>query len=175
MLKIIGIAIVILVAAILVYAATKPDTFRVQRTASIKAPPEKIFPLINDFHSWGPWSPYEKKDPAMKRTYSGAANGKGAVYEWEGNSEVGKGSVEITETSPPSKVVIKLDMIKPMEGHNIVEFTLKPQGDVTDVTWAMNGSSPYLAKLMSIFINMDKMIGKDFEAGLANLKAIAEK
>lgn len=175
MFKTIAGVIVILVAALLVYAATKPDTFSVQRTTSIKAPPEKIFPLINDLHSWGPWSPYEKKDLAMKRTYSGAAIGKGAAYEWEGNWEVGRGRVEITDTSPPSRVQIKLDMLKPIEGHNIVEFTLDPRGDVTNVTWAMHGPSPYISKVMGLFINMDKMVGKDFETGLANLKAIAEK
>jgi carbon monoxide dehydrogenase subunit G len=166
---------VIVIAVILVVATTKPDIFRFERTASIKAPPEKIFPLINDFHKWGPWSPYEKKDPAMKRTYSGAASGKGAAYEWEGNNEVGKGRVVITDTSPPSKVVIKLDMIKPFEGHNIVEFTLEPKGDVTNVTWAISGTANYISKVMCVFVNMDKMAGKDFEVGLASLKALAEK
>jgi len=175
MLKKIAIVLIILVAVILVYAATKPDAFSVQRTTSINAPAEKIYPLINDFHKWGAWSPYEKKDPAMKRTYSGAASGKGSAYAWEGNREVGKGSIEITETSPPSKVQIKLDMLEPIEGHNVVEFSLEPKGDVTNVTWAMHGPSPYISKVIGVFINMDNMIGKDFEAGLANLKAMAEK
>jgi hypothetical protein len=175
MLKKIVIVLIILVAVILVYAATKPDTFSVKRTISINAPAEKIYPLVNDFHKWGDWSPYEKKDPAMKRTYSGAASGKGSAYAWEGNREVGKGSIEITETSPPSKVQIKLDMLEPIEGHNVVEFSLEPKGDVTNVTWAMHGSSPYISKVIGVFINMDNMIGKDFEAGLANLKAMAEK
>jgi hypothetical protein len=175
MLKKIAIVLIILVAVILVYAATKPDAFSVQRTTSINAPAEKIYPLINDFHKWGAWSPYEKKDPAMKRTYSGAASGKGSAYSWEGNREVGKGSIEITETSPPSKVQIKLDMLEPIEGHNVVEFSLEPKGDVTNVTWAMHGPSPYISKVIGVFINMDNMIGKDFEAGLANLKAMAEK
>jgi len=111
----------------------------------------------------------------MKRTHSGAANGKGAVYEWEGNKEIGKGRMEIAESSPPSKVIIKLDFVKPFEAHNIVEFTLEPKGDSTNVTWAMHGPSPYISKLMSVFINMDSMIGKDFETGLANLKTVAEK
>ncbi len=175
MLKKIGIAIVILIAALLVYAATKPDTFRVERMASIKAPPEKIFPFLNDLRKGEAWSPYEKKDPAMKRTFSGAASGKGSVYEFEGNKEVGKGRLEIIETVPPSRVVISLDMFKPFEGHNIVEYTLEPKGDATVVRWAIYGPNPYLAKVMSIFISMDKMMGKDFETGLANLKAIAEK
>ena|SRR5438309_10004986 len=175
MFKIIAIVVVALIVALLVYAATKPDTFRVQRSASIKAPPEKIFALINDLHSWGAWSPWEKKDPAMKRTYSGAANGRGAVYEWEGNREVGKGRMEIAESSPPSKVTIKLDFIKPFEAHNTVEFTLEPKGDSTNVTWAMQGHTPYFAKVIHVFFDMDSMVGKDFETGLANLKAIAEK
>src|SRR6266849_10963363 len=109
MFKTIAIVVVVLIAALLIFAATTPDTFRVQRATSIKAPPEKIFPLINDLHSWDAWSPWEKMDPAMKRTFSGAASGKGAAYEWEGNHEVGKGRMEITESSSPSKVVIKLD------------------------------------------------------------------
>ena len=176
MLKIIAIIIiVVLIAAVLIFAATKPDTFRVQRSASIKAPPEKIFSLINDLHSWGVWSPWEKKDPAMKRTHSGAASGKGAVYEWDGNKEVGKGRMEITESSPSSKIAIKLDFIKPFEGHSTAEFTLEAKGDTTNVAWAMHGPSPYIAKVMGIFCNMDRMIGTDFEAGLANLKAVAEK
>src|SRR5207244_9369629 len=128
---IIAIVVVVLVVALLVFAATKPDTFRVQRSASIKAPPEKIFALINDLHSWGAWSPWEKMDPAMKRTHSGAANGKGAVYEWEGNHNVGKGRMEITETSPRSKDVIKLDFVKQFEAHNIAEFTLQGKRDST--------------------------------------------
>jgi hypothetical protein len=173
MIKIILI-VVVLVAALLTYAATKPDTFHVQRSANIKAPLEKIFALIEDLHSWSGWSSWEKMAPAMKRTYSGSANGKGAVYAWEGNNKVGEGRMEITDTSPPSKVTIKLDFIKPFEGHNIAEFLLDPKGDSTNVTWAMHGPTPYMAKVMHVFFNMDKMIGKEFEAGLANLKTIAE-
>jgi uncharacterized protein YndB with AHSA1/START domain len=178
MLKIVAaIAVVLLiaVAAVLIYAATKPNDFRVQRTASIKAPPEKLFALINDLHDWSAWSPYEKRDPAMKRTFSGAERGAGAVYEWDGNNNVGKGRMEITDTSPPNKVVIKLDFIKPFEGHNVAEFTMAPQGDATNVTWAMYGPSAYITKLIATFMNMDRMIGNDFEAGLANLKTVAEK
>ena len=165
----------ILVAAVLMLAAGKPDTFRVERAMSIKAPPEKIFPLINDLRSWRLWSPWEKKDPGMKRTYSGSASGKGAVYEWDGNKDVGKGRMEITDAAAPSKVVIKLDFIQPFEGHNIAEFTLLPKGDATNVTWAMHGPSPLLAKVMQTVMNMDKMIGDHFEAGLVNLKTAAEK
>jgi Polyketide cyclase / dehydrase and lipid transport len=178
MLKIIAIivvVVVVLVAGVLAYAATKPDSIRVQREATIKAAPEEIFALINDFRSWGAWSPYEKKDPAMKRSFSGAASGTGAVYEWAGNGNVGQGRMEIMESSSPSKVAIKLDFIKPIEGHNIAEFTLEPDGDVTRVTWAMYGPSPYIGKIISVFLDMDRMIGKDFEAGLANLKAATEQ
>ena len=174
MFKIIAIVIVVLLVALLVFAATKPDTFRVQRATSIKAPPEKIFVLINDFHRWVAWSPYEKKDPAMKRTLSGATTGRGAVYEWEGNKDIGKGRMEIMDTSPPSKVIITLDFVKPFEAHNIVEFTLEPNSDSTNVIWSIHGPSPYISKLMSIFVNLDSMIGKDFETGLANLKIVAE-
>ena len=175
MLKKISIVIVVLAAGILVYAATKPDTFRIVRTATIKATPEKIFPLINDFHKWGSWSPWEKLDPAMKRTFTGPDSGKGSVYAWEGNSQVGKGSMEITETVPPSKVTLKLEFEKPMEGHNMTDFTLEDKGDSTLVTWDMHGPSPYLAKVLGIFFSMDKLIGRDFDAGLANLRIIAEK
>jgi len=166
---------VILIGAVLVYATTKPATFRVQRATRIKAPPEKIFALINDLHGWGAWSPYEKKDPAMKRTFSGAASGKGAVYEWDGNKNVGKGRMEITETSAPSKIVIKLDFFSPFEGHNTAEFTMEPNGDATDVAWTMYGPAPFMSKVMQVFCNMDNMIGKDFEIGLANLKMLTEK
>lgn len=167
--------VVVIVAGILIYAATKPDTFRVQRSASIKAPPDKIFAMINDLHGWSAWSPYEKKDPAMKRTFSGAQSGKGAVYEWDGNSNVGKGRMEVIEATAPSKVAIKLDFIKPFEGHNTAEFTMEPKGDNTVVTWAMYGPAAFMMKVMGIFMNMDNMIGNDFAVGLANLKAVAEK
>jgi hypothetical protein len=175
MIKKIAIVIVILIVALLIFAATRPNTFRVERTASIKAPPEKIFPLIDDFHKWGDWSPWEKLDPAMKRTYSGSDSGKGAAYAWEGNNKVGKGRMEITDVFPSSKVIIKLDFEKPMEGHNVSDFSLERKGDSTSVTWVMYGPNSYPAKVISIFFNMDKMIGKDFEAGLANLKTVAEK
>lgn len=175
MLKTIAIVIVVIIVGILIYAATKPDIFRVQRSASITAPAEKVFSLINDFKAWGAWSPWEKKDPAMKRTFGAVTSGKGARYAWEGNKEVGQGSMEITESVPSSKIALKLDFLKPFEAHNTVEFTLAGQGDTTNVTWSMQGPTPYFAKIIHVFINMDNMIGKDFEAGLANLKAAAEK
>jgi carbon monoxide dehydrogenase subunit G len=163
------------IAAFLAYAATKPDSFRVERATSINAPPEKVFALINDLHAWEAWSPWEKKDPAMKRTFSGPASGKGAAYAWEGNSNVGKGRMQIAEAPPPAKVMLNLDFVRPMEAHNIVEFDLAPRGETTDVRWAMHGPTPYLGKIMHTIFDMDKMVGGDFEAGLAALKAAAEK
>ena len=175
MFVIIAFIVVVSVAALLVFAATKPGTFRVQRTTNIIAPREKIFPYINDFHNWGAWSPYERLDPAMRKTYSGAASGKGAVYEWAGNGKVGTGRMQITDTAPPSKITIKLDFAKPIEGHYIAEFTLEPTGGSTTVTWAVYGPASFISKVMQVFLSMDSLLGKDFEAGLANLKLVAEK
>ncbi len=173
-LAVIAVIAVVAIAAVLAYAATRPDTFRIQRATSIQAPPEKIFPLIDDFRNWGSWSPWEKMDPALKRAYSGPASGKGAVYEWEGN-KAGKGRMEIVDAPPPSRVTIKLDFLKPFEAHNIAEFTLTPRGGTTDVTWAMHGPNLFIGKVMSLFFDMERMVGKDFETGLANLKAVAER
>lgn len=169
------VILVIAVAGILGYAAMQPDDFRIARSTTIKAPPEKIYPLMSDFRRGAEWSPYEKKDPDMKRRFSGAQSGKGAVYEFEGNGEIGAGRIEITEANPPSKVVLKLDMIKPFEASNTVEYTIAPKGDATEVTWAMHGHQPLLAKAICLFLNMDKMVGADFETGLASLKTIAER
>jgi hypothetical protein len=178
MLKVFGIAAIVLLvvaAGILIYAATKPNDFRVQRSIAIKAPADRIYAQIADFHAWKDWSPYEKKDPGMKRTFGGAPSGKGAIYEWDGDKNVGAGRMEILEAPAPSLVKIKLDFLKPFEGHNTAEFTMVPSGDSTNVTWAMYGPSPYMMKVMGMFMNMDKMIGDDFAVGLANLKAVAEK
>ena len=172
------IAIAVLLAAsiavVLILASRKPDTLRVQRMAAIHAPPEKIFALIRDFHQWRAWSPYEDRDPNLQRSYSGAANGRGAVYEWNGNKNVGSGRMEILDAPPPHKVVIKLDFLKPFEAHNTAEFTFVPQGDTTNVTWLMHGPAPLMSKVMQVFMNMDNMIGKDFATGLANLKRVTE-
>jgi hypothetical protein len=173
-LAIIGVVVVVAVAGILLYAATRPDSFRVQRVVLVNAPPDKIFPLINDIKAWTVWSPYEKKDPAMKRTYGAVTAGKGATYAWEGDKNVGQGSIEMIE-SGPRKIVIKLDFLKPFEAHNMGEFLLEPKGDSTSVTWATYGPSPYMSKVIGTFINIDDMIGRDFEKGLADLKAAAEK
>jgi uncharacterized protein YndB with AHSA1/START domain len=172
---IIAVVLAIAIAVVLILAAIKPDTFAVQRSAAVKAPPEKIFALINDFHQWESWSPYEHRDPAMKRTFSGAESGKGAVYAWEGNKNVGSGRMEMLEASAPSKIVIKLDFFSPFEAHNTAEFTMLPQGDATNVSWRMHGPAPFMARIMHMFINIDKMVGKDFETGLDNLKRLTEK
>ena len=172
---IIAVVLAIAIAVVLILAATKPDTFAVQRSATVKAPPEKIFPLINDFHQWRNWSPYEDRDPNLKRSYSGAENGRGAVYAWNGDKNVGSGRMEILEASTPSKIAIKLDFFTPFEAHNTAEFTMLPQDDVTRLTWRMHGPAPFMARIMHVFINIDKMVGKDFEIGLANLKRLTEK
>src|SRR5258705_497684 len=172
---ILRILAVVAICAILILAAMKPSTFIVERSVSINAPPEKIAPLINDFHSWDTWSPWAKLDPAMKTVYSGAPSGVGAIYEWEGNSKVGKGRMEVTSIQP-AKTTIKLDFLKPFEGHNTADFVLEPQGSATRVTWVMYGPLNFIpGKLMSVFTTMDKMIGDDFQRGLANLKVAAEK
>jgi uncharacterized protein YndB with AHSA1/START domain len=175
MIKTIAIVAVVLVAAILIYVATRPGSFRVQRSAVIQAPPERIFAALSDFHGWAAWSPWEKMDPAMKRSYGGAGAGKGATYAWEGNNKVGQGRMEIVESSAPSRIAIKLDFLKPFEAHNTAEFTLERKDGDTEVTWAMYGPANFATKLMGVFMDMDAMIGKDFEAGLANLKTLAEK
>lgn len=178
MLKIVGIIAAVLALGIvgaLAYAATGPDVFTVQRSASIKAPPDKIFPFINDFKQWGRWSPYEKIDPAMQRTYGPKTAGQGATYAWDGNKNIGSGSMEILDAPAPRKVSIKLDFTRPFEAHNIAEFTLVPAGDTTNVTWSMRGPVPFFAKIVHVFMDMDKMVGGQFAEGLENLKAAAEK
>jgi hypothetical protein len=172
-LTVIVIVIALAIVVILVRAATKPDTFSVQRSITIDAPREKILALINDFHRWQSWSPYEGKDPAMKRTYSGASSGNGAIYEWNGNRNIGSGRMEILDTAP-GKTSIKLDFFTPFEGHNIAEFAALSQGHTTNLTWSMHGPAPLMSRVMQVFINLDHMIGKDFETGLANLKRVAE-
>ena len=175
MLKIIAIVVVAAVVALLGYAATKPDRFRVARSTVIAAPPERIYALLDDFHEWGAWSPYEKLDPAMSRTYGGPPRGLGSTYAWSGDGKAGAGRMEIVEATVPSKLLIDLDFTKPFQSHNQAIFTLVPEGGATRVTWAMEGPSPYLFKVMDVIFNMDRMAGKDFEAGLASLKAEAEK
>lgn len=170
----IAIVVAVLVAIVLIYAATRPDTLHVERSIDIKAAPEKLFTLISDFHQWEAWSPYNKA-PAMKKTYSGSASGKGAMYAWEGNKDVGRGEITITDTTPPKEVVFALHMIQPFEGHNHVVFSLDAKGETTTVTWTLEDKHTYFMKVISLFLNLDKMIGGDFEVGLAKLKTVAEK
>ncbi|RWA58434.1 SRPBCC family protein [Mesorhizobium sp.] len=174
MLATILIILGVIIAAVLIYAATRPNDFVVSRSASINAPAEAIFPLINDFKHWPEWSPFEKLDPNMKRTLSGADSGKGAAYAWEGNNKAGKGRMEIVNAVPSSLVSLRLDFEKPFRANNTVDFTLAPSGPNTTVTWAMRGARPFIAKLMGLFMNFDTLIGKDFEAGLDNLKRATE-
>lgn len=170
-----GLVALVVIAGLFIIAASRPDSFRIQRALSIKASPERIFALINNFHEWEAWSPWEKADPSLKRTYSGAPLGKGAVYEWNGNKSVGQGRMEIVDSSLPTKVVIKIDFVRPIEAHNTLEFKLAMQSDFTTVTQAMYGPSPFISKVMGLFFSMDKMVGQKFEEGLAAIKFIAEK
>lgn len=177
MLKSIALILVVAVAALLLYATTRPDTFAVQRSTVIQARADTLFPLINDLHQYNTWNPYAHKDPAMQISYRGPASGPGAAFDFSGNKEAGKGSVEVTGGQAPSRVDMRLHMIEPFEGRNEIEFTLTPQGSqgkATQVTWAMHGPSPFISKLVGIFLNLDQMIGRDFEAGLARLKTVAE-
>lgn len=174
MLKTLLIIVVVIVLGVLGLASLQPNSFTVQRQVSVSAAPDKLFALINDFHHWAEWSPWEALDPAMTRRHSGPASGPGAVYEWEGNKAVGAGRMEITGAQPAKRVEIKLDFLRPFEGHNTTVFTLVPQAAATTVTWTMTGPMPFVSKLMSVFVSMDKLIGKDFEAGLAKMKVVAE-
>lgn len=175
MIRRIALVLVILFIGILGMAAMQPDTFSVSRQLAIQAPPEKILALVGDFRQWQSWSPWERLDPAMQRVHSGAPSGKGAQYAWTGNGDVGAGKMEITDFTPPSRVAIKLDFIKPFASSNLTEFTLLPKDGQTQVTWTMSGPMPFISKIMSVFMSMDRIVGTDFEKGLANLKAAAEK
>jgi hypothetical protein len=174
MLVIIAVVVGVVLVGLLGYAATRPNTFWVARTQPILASPGRIFRLIEDYRQWAAWSPYEKLDPTMQKTFSGSEKGQGAVYSWAGNNKAGKGRMEIIDAVSTSLVRIKLDFLKPFEGHNTAEFTLAGKGGATNVTWAMYGPMPFPFKVMSIFVNIDNMPGKEFAAGLTNLKAIAE-
>ena len=173
MMTIVLVVVAVVLAGVLAYAASKPDNFTVQRSTIIAAPPEQIFPLIDDLRAQSAWSPFEK-DPDMKRTHSGPARGPGAAYAWEGDRRVGAGQIAITESKPSSKVVLSLRMQRPFKADNVVEFTLDRTGASTRVTWAMRGRSPFMAKLMGLFMNCDAMVGKQFEEGLAKLKTLVE-
>lgn len=170
-----AVLLVLALGTLLAVAARKPDTFRFERSITIAASPEKIRPLINDLQHFNRWNPYNKKDPAMKTTYRGPQAGPGAAYDFDGNGEVGKGTISIVEPTGPGTVSMRLDMTAPMAASNRIDFTLRPQGNATQVTWAMHGPTPFIAKVMHTLIDMDKMLGKDFDTGLADLKALAER
>ncbi|MBT2117627.1 SRPBCC family protein [Dyella sp. LX-66] len=166
--------LVIALAIVLAIAAGRPDHFRIERSATLAAPPESVYPLIEDFHRWRTWSPYEERDPAMRRDYSGAPHGRGAIYAWDGNKQIGTGRMEILEATPSSRIAIQLDFFKPFKAHNTAEFLLEPTTTGTRITWTMQGPSPFMSKLMGLVFNFDRMVGKDFEVGLEKLRAVAE-
>ena len=174
MIKIIAAVVVIAIIALLTYTATRPSTFRIIRSTVIEAPPGKVLAQIEDFHRWGAWSPWEKLDPGMSRTYGGPASGVGATYGWNSKGQAAVGDMKITDVTP-SRVALDLNFVKPFAAANKVVFTLEPQGDATRVTWSMEGASPFMHKLMGLFFNMDKTVGGDFEKGLASLKAVSEQ
>jgi len=174
MIKTIVLLLVLAIVIPLGIAATKPDSFRVERSVRIKAPATTVFSYLNDFREWNNWSPWARKDPAMQHAQSGSETGVGSIYEWSGNKEVGQGRMEITGSTPASHLRIKLDFLKPFEAHNTAEFELSDVQDESEVTWILTGPNPFMAKLMSVFVSMDKMVGKDFEQGLENLKALVE-
>jgi hypothetical protein len=162
------------VTALVAYAASRPGEFRIQRRTRIAAPPRDILPHLDDFRAWGAWSPWEKLDPAMQRTFGGPARGVGATYAWDGNKKAGAGRMEITR-SDDQGVAMTLDFMRPMRASNAVDFALTPTDGVTEVTWTMNGSNDLMGKLFGVVVNMDKLVGRDFEAGLASLKAVSER
>jgi len=168
------LGVFVVVAAVLAIAACKPNDFHIQRAISVQAPSTRIFELINDLHAWPAWSPWAKLDPQMKTTYSGPKQGVGAGYSWSGNGKVGEGSMRIRESVPASKVLLELKFLKPFKASNQCVFSLQPTGDTTRVIWAMDGKNLFMSKVMGLFINMDKFIGKDFERGLESLKQVAE-
>jgi carbon monoxide dehydrogenase subunit G len=168
--------VLLVLVALAVLVQTRPDRFHIERSETINAPSAAIFPHINDFHRWSAWSPFEKMDPELQRSYGGPAAGVGAAYSWVGNNKVGEGSMRIMESTPTRKVGIALEFVKPFKASNVATFTLAPEAaGATRVTWAMDGQSTFVSKAMGLFMSMDRMIGGEFEKGLASLKGIAEE
>jgi len=166
--------IVVLVVVFVCIVALQPSHYRIERSANINAPASVVFAQVNDFHKWEAWSPWAKIDPAMKQTYEGASSGTGAIYTWAGNNQVGEGRMTITESHPNDLIKIKLEFIKPWSATNATDFAFKPQGNQTAVTWTMDGDNNFMGKAFGLFMNMDKMVGGDFEKGLAQMKSVAE-
>jgi hypothetical protein len=173
---ILGIFAVILlvIVAFCAIVAIQPADYKIARSATVNAPPDKVFEQVNDFHKWDAWSPWAKLDPAMKTTYSGPGSGQGASYSWAGNDQVGEGKMTIAESHPSEHIKINLEFIKPWQANNVTEFMFKPEGDKTNVTWTMSGHNNFTGKAFGLLMNMDKMIGNDFDKGLAQLKTVAE-
>ena len=174
MLKIVLIGVAALVVVAVVIVALRPSAFHVARSATMSAPPPVVFAQVNDFHRWEAWNPWGKLDPDARNTYSGAAAGPGAVFQWQGNRNVGEGRMTIVETRPNEIVRIRLEFVKPFAATNSAEFALRPVGDGTAVTWSMTGEHNFLAKAIGLFMDMDKMIGDQFENGLADMRAVVE-
>jgi len=168
-------AVLVFVAVVLVLAARKPDTLRIERSIEIQAPRERIFVLIDDFHNWNQWAPQDREDPSIRRTFSGPASGVGAESEWTSEGRAGTGRMSISESAPPERVVIDVHFVKPFVAHNVNTFLLEPDGTSTKLTWSMQGTNVYMLKLMSVLVDMDRMMGEHFESGLRDLKAAAEK
>ena len=173
---IVTVATVVVITGIVLYADTRPNVIQVTRSITIQAPVEKIFPFIDDFHQWPGWAPQDKEDPTMKRIYSGEQSGIGAISDWQGTGNTGKGRMTITDSTAPNKVVVKVDFVRPFVAHNVNEFVLQPNepGTSTTVTWTMRGRNMFFMKIMGVFVNMDRMLGKHFETGLQNLKILSE-
>lgn len=174
MLKIVLISLAVIIVVFIIIVALQPKEFRVARSAKISAPPSAVFAQVNDFHGWAAWNPWGKLDPTMKQVYEGAHAGVGAIYSWVGNKEVGEGRMMIIESRPSDLIRVKLEFLKPFAATNTAEFTFKPEGTQTAVTWSMFGDKNFMAKAVHLFISMDKMIGGQFEKGLADMKSIVE-
>ena len=172
MLKSLALVILAALLLLLAYAATRPDTFSIARSTRIQAPPERVWALIQDLKGFNRWNPWERKDPG-KGQYGATTAGPGASYAWA-SDKLGAGSMTVTAATPAKQVTLRLDFVAPMKATHIAEFTLQPDGTATQVTWAMSGQNNYVSKLMQIFFSMERMVGDDFAAGLANLKALAE-
>lgn len=174
MLPTILIAVGLLLTGLFLIIALQPANFHVERTARMKAAPDTVFDQVNDFHNWGAWNPWSKLDPNIQQTYEGAAAGKDAVYTWKGNSQVGEGRITIVDSRPCESVKLELEFFKPFKGTNLAEFNFKPEGDQTAVTWSMDGTKNFVMKGMCLVMSMDKMLGGQFEKGLADMRAAAE-
>jgi hypothetical protein len=166
--------IAVMTVLFLIVVALQPSKFRVERKATIAAPPAVVFGQVNSFHKWNDWSPWAKMDPTAKNSYDGPEAGTGAKFAWEGNNKVGQGKMTIMESSPSKLIRIKLEFLKPFACTNTAEFTFEPEGNRTRITWAMTGEKNFMSKAFCMFMNMDKMVGGDFEKGLASMKSLAE-